>query len=99
MPSSDFAVVSSPQASEEVHKVYQAHSPEVRRQILAALRLLDNNIRSNPFEFGEPVFHHSSLGLDVRLAFLPPLLIYFGIDRTNRRIFLKSIQLVSEPAT
>jgi hypothetical protein len=86
-----------PFAREQI--VADAQSPEMRHQILDALQTWDTKISAAPLKFGKFVFELPVQGLEVRMAILPPLLVYFAVEQKTHKVFVKSMKWIGDGST
>jgi hypothetical protein len=59
--------------------------------VLAAMRTIDNHLRSDPRVFGEPKYHYRALKLELRVAIEPPLVVHFTVHDEQPLVFVKTL--------
>ncbi len=67
------------------------------RDALAALREIYDKLQHQPMHFGEPLYHLPAMRLQVRTASVKPLLVHFAVSEERPIVFLKQVNLLSEP--
>jgi hypothetical protein len=85
---------------ERVRQLQRQASREGRgREYLEAIRTVVERLRTDPTEFGEPLYRLRALRVQVRSASVRPLFIDFGVCEDLPLVFLKSVKLLALPAT
>ena len=62
-------------------------------RFFTALRKIESRLKSEPLIFGEPRFHLHSLGLEIRIGMIQPLVVWYGIHAENRVVFVRDFKL------
>jgi hypothetical protein len=93
---SGYRIVESEVILREVRRLHAGITdPAVRRRYTAALRTIRRRLRIDPREFGEYVYPLSTLQLDVFIAAVAPLPIYYGVHWERKLVIVKNYQLLS----
>ncbi len=87
-------------ASVSVHKLYlelqmQAMLEGRGDETLAAYRQIMQRLRTDPFEFGEPLYPLRHLRLHMRNCSLRPLVVEFAVSAEHHMVFIKTFRLMS----
>jgi hypothetical protein len=63
--------------------------------VIHAMRRIWSRLESDPLTFGEQVFDLTRMHLQMRVASIRPLGIFYGVDAAARRVFIARIALLS----
>lgn len=63
-------------------------------QVLQAIRHIEERLRTNPTDFGEPLYRLPAMKMVVPCALAPPLVIDFGVCEDGPIVFIKDIRLL-----
>jgi len=81
--------------AEALRQLQRRASREGRgKAFLLALRKMVDRLRSDPSEFGEPLYRLSGLRMQIRCAVIRPLGVYFGVCEDRPLVFIKSVKLL-----
>jgi hypothetical protein len=69
--------------------------PERRLPVLAATAKALQRLKDAPFEFGEELYDLKSIGLQVRVGIVLPVVIHYGADATNRIVIIHTAVIMS----
>jgi len=70
-----------------------------KSRFLQALKQINERLENDPGSFGEPLFFLKGLGLEMRLAAVPPLAVTFGVNYAARTVFVSKIKATSQAGT
>jgi hypothetical protein len=65
------------------------------QQALAAFRSIVECLRSDPTEFGEPLYRLPIMRLKVRSASIAPLVVHFAVSEDRPIVFIRAVKLMS----
>lgn len=63
------------------------------RVVAGAARYMLDELAYAPNEFGEERYTLPALGLNLRIAFVPPLVVEFAVHEEGRQVFIRRVQL------
>ncbi len=58
-----------------------------------ALRDLDDHLTYDPIGWGDPLHDHQHAGLSERRIMHPVLIVYCGVHKASRRVFVRDVRL------
>ena len=64
------------------------------KAFLTAFRKAVERLRRDAVQFGEPLYRLPALRLQVRLAVVSPLVLYFAVHEDRPLVFFKSVKLL-----
>ena len=80
---------------EALRRLQRRASSEGRgKAFLAAVRKAVERLRRDATRFGEPLYRLPALRLQVRLAVVGPLVLYFAVHEDRPLVFFKSVKLL-----
>ena len=74
----------------------QARQLGVFPEFLAAGKVMDARLRSDPLGLGEPLYTLRNAGLEVRLAALAPLSVRYAVDRARQIVYIVEFRLLAQ---
>jgi hypothetical protein len=93
--SSQFQIEISPIAAGRVKELHRAAAAAGRgTQFLTALRQLRDRLRHNAHQCGEPLYQLHALGLIVRIAIEPPIVLHYAVHPQRRIAWFRTIDLL-----
>jgi hypothetical protein len=79
-----------------IRRLQRQASAEGRgKQFLRAIRRIIHRLRTNPANFGEPLYRLPILRIHIRCAAIRPLSVDFGICEDQPLVLLKAVRLLS----
>jgi hypothetical protein len=85
----------SAQIRDAIRQVHQQAVAQGRgQQILAALRLIHERLRTAPEQFGEPLYHLPALRLLVFQAIISPIVVDYGVHQERPLVLLRGVKLL-----
>jgi len=61
---------------------------------VASLRRLDERLKNDPLNFGEPLYRLPALKLIVRQAVLAPIVVTYAVQEEKRLVFIRGFSLL-----
>jgi hypothetical protein len=61
-----------------------------------ALAAVIRRLKSKPRTFGEPVYRLPALRLQVRLASIAPVVVYFGVSQDHPIVYVNAVRLMPQ---
>ncbi len=65
-------------------------------KVTAAIEQVLERLRQNPNNLGEPLYHLSALGLEVRTCVIRPVNVDFTVHKERFLVFIKGVKLLTE---
>lgn len=62
----------------------------------AAIEYILDRLRKNPNNLGEPLYHLSALGLEVRTCVVRPINVDFAVHKERFLVFIKGVKLLTD---
>jgi hypothetical protein len=76
----------------------QFHSRAIARGVgskfLAAFRIIEQRLRTDPVEFGEPLYRLAALELVVCHAAVTPLVVDYAVHESRRLVFIRGFKIL-----
>ena len=72
----------------------QARKAGMEKQFLNAIRSIEQQLRTQPREFGDPTGTLPGLKLDVFRRAVAPLIVYYGVHQVKRIVFVNKIRVL-----
>lgn len=88
-----FKVVVSGKITQEIKAIAEAGDGK----IIEALRTIFQRLRSEPFDFGEPLYDLKHLDLQVRMGIHQPCVVIFALNVQARRVFISKFLVLTRP--
>ena len=60
-------------------------------EVLKAIKTIDDELKSKPWEFGDPVGAYQEMGLDMFTRGVSPLFVRYGVHRSRPIVFVHTI--------
>jgi hypothetical protein len=74
---------------------YRAAAEGRGQAALAALRSIIDRLKTDPTEFGEPLYRLPGMKLELRTAAVGPIVMDFAVSAERRLVFIKGVTLMS----
>jgi hypothetical protein len=66
----------------------------LEKAVIDAARIIEEQLKSNPREFGDPLGSLHGMHLDLFMRGVPPLIVYYGVHQTKALVFVRKIGVV-----
>ena len=88
----EFKVVYPKNVQISVSEIYnRGRKVGMETEVINAARLIDEQLRSQPREFGDPSGTLANMQLDTFSRAVTPLMVYFSVHQTKRIVFVSKI--------
>jgi hypothetical protein len=65
------------------------------QDFVASLRKIIEQLRTNPLDFGEPLYRLPTLQLAVRQGVIDPIIVNYGVHEEKDLVFIRGFKLLS----
>jgi len=87
-----FEVVYPARVLDAFRKLYQrAEAADMVEALVTAARTIDDNLRMNPRDFGDPCYSLPQMHLDLFVRAVAPLVVWYGVHHSRDVVFVKKI--------
>jgi hypothetical protein len=74
---------------------YRAAAEGRDEAALAALRSIIDRLKTDPTDFGEPLYRLPGMNVELRTAAIRPVVMDFAVSAERRLVFIKGVTLMS----
>lgn len=68
-----------------------------RDQFAVTLRAIRDRLRTDPLNFGEPLYRLPALKLSIRACAVPPLVVHFGVHESRPLVIIQHVKSFDDP--
>jgi hypothetical protein len=85
-------------SAQQVQRIYALHQEALNRSLgdvfIAALKEIERQLRTNPVQFGDPLYRLPAAKLVVYTRAIFPIAVDYGVHQEKPIVFIRSIRLM-----
>jgi hypothetical protein len=86
-------------SKQQALRIYELHEEAfdkgVGEQFVEALRVINNQLQTNPVSFGDPLYPLPAAKLVVYIRAVFPIAIDYGVHQEKQLVFVRSVRLMA----